>query len=185
MPPRIIGDPGDGGGGASPVSAASPAGISVSGLLTLMLRGMKLTAYPEVGRLDVQSLALTVPVVAPSAAVAWAAQPAALTELLGLAIHRTLADLTGCTEARLVANVSAAGAAGAKLRAQYSLDAAAWSYLDGASGPEVAIDAMGLVASAWTALEAAAAADVYLRLIGINGDGVASPALGAVALQVR
>jgi hypothetical protein len=184
---RTIIDPGGGGGGggSSPVSAASKAGVSVPGLRQLLLSGFKLVSYGEVGRLDVQAPPQTLPLLAPSAAVAWAAQPAALTELLGLAIHRGQADLAGCTEARLVVNVSAAGVAGAKLRAQYSLDLAAWAYLDGVSGPSVDIGSAGLQASAWTAIEAAAAADVFLRLVGIDGNGIASPSLGAAFLQVR
>jgi hypothetical protein len=178
------GDPPGGGGGG--VSVLQPGQVEIGGLRQLVLKGMALTAYGEVGRLDVQAMPQAVPLLAPGAAVIWSLMPAALTEFGGLAIHRQRADLTGAGQARLVANVSTGGAATpAKLRVQYSTDLAAWAYLDDASGPSVGINATGLIVSAWVTLAAAAAADVYLRLVGIDGDGIASPAFGAIVSQVR
>lgn len=115
----------------------------------------------------------------------WTAQPAALTELLGVTTARRKFDLRRYTQARVVAYVDTAGAAGAKLRAQYSTDESAWAYLDGATGPSVAVDATGVEVSAWVDLEAAARADVFLRLVGIDGDGAADPVFGTLALQFR
>jgi len=187
--PTIIDPPGDGGGGGGgggTVSVAGPGAVGLGALRQLLLRGFALTVYPEAGRLDLQAMPQAVPILMPAASAAWTAMPAALTELLGLTILRARADLTGASEARLVANVGTAGAATpAKLRVQYSTDLAAWTYLDGAAGPGVDIDSTGLRVSAWTAIEAAAAADVYLRVVGIDGDGAASPAFGSVYVQVR
>ena len=184
----IIIDPGGGGdGGAGGGIASVQAGdIALAGVRQLVLSGFRLTPYAEVGRLDVQAMPQAIPLLLPGAAAAWAAMPAALTEFGGLDIHRAAADLTGATQARLVVNVSTAGAATpAKLRVEYSTDLAAWVYLDGISGPSADISTTGLKVSAWAALAAAAVADVYLRLVGIDGDGAASPAFGSVMLQVR
>lgn len=115
----------------------------------------------------------------------WTNMPAAVTEFAGLARHRTKLDLTQTREVRLLVNVATAGAAGAVLRAQYSTDQVAWAALDGASGPEVAIDATGLGVSGWVALEAGAKADVFVRIVGADGDGAADPVFGPVAVQVR
>jgi len=113
----------------------------------------------------------------------WTNQPAALTELLGLTVHRTKVDLTNAGNVRIVVDVLAAGVAGAKLRAQYSTDAVTWAYFDGATGPEVAIDATGTFASVTVNLGAGAKADVYVRVVGINGNGAADPAFGLIVLQ--
>lgn len=115
--------------------------------------------------------------------VTWINQPAALTELFGGTVNRTRVDLGTATTVRLVVRVETAGVAGSKLRGQYSTDEATWFYLDGATGPEVAIDAVGVQISTTVNLDAGAQADVYLRVIGIDGDGAVDPAFGVVMLQ--
>jgi len=118
--------------------------------------------------------------------VAWTNQPAALTEFLGATRNRTKYDLTNATQVRLIVNVMVAGATTpAKIRAQYSTDLSTWYYLDGASGPSVDINTTGLKVSAWVNLAAGAKADVYLRIVGIDGNGAADPAFGNIALQVK
>lgn len=97
--------------------------------------------------------------------------------------HWNAGHVAKASRIRLVANVQRAGAAGAQLRAQYSLDGAAWSSFNGANGPAVAIDAPGLIAGAWVAL-AAPLADVFVRVVGVGGDGIVDPEFGAVFLQV-
>lgn len=116
--------------------------------------------------------------------VEWTNQPAAVTELLGLTVHRTKINLTNTGTVRLVARILTAGVAGAVLRGQYSLDGGgSWAYLDGATGPSLAIDATGTIASATVNLEAAAKADVVLRVVGVNGNATADPAFGLIELQ--
>ena len=116
----------------------------------------------------------------------WTNMPAALTEWLGLSSSRHKMDLVGFGEARLVLTVTTIGAATpAKIRAQYSLDAAAWDYLDATSGPTVDINTVGLKVSAWVPITNAARADVFLRLAGIDGDATADPVLANVRLQFR
>ncbi|MDQ5822414.1 MAG: hypothetical protein M3540_13335, partial [Actinomycetota bacterium] len=88
-------------------------------------------------------------------------------------------------QVRLLSNVGQAGTATAALRVQYSLDQAAWNYLDGGTGPSVGINTTGLKVSAWLNLPAGAKADVFLRVVGINGDGTADPSFGNIILQVK
>lgn len=49
------------------------------------------------------------------------------------------------------------------------------------------VTSVGVVVSSWVALPVAAKADVYLRLVTLDGDGTAtsSTAIGNVTLQVR
>lgn len=117
--------------------------------------------------------------------VGWKAQPAALTEFLGAMRHRLKFDLSKFSQARLLVNVTTAGYMVAKARVQYSPDGFMWYYLDATSGPSVPISAPGLKISTWIDLCDDAKVDILLRLVGIDGDGVASPAFGLIALQVR
>lgn len=87
--------------------------------------------------------------------------------------------------ARVYANVYVPGSAGSALRAQYSTDGSSWAYLDGAAGPTVSLSSAGLAVGAWVTIAAPALADVFLRLITINGDGSTSVVLGLSGLQVK
>ncbi|MFN3653275.1 MAG: hypothetical protein ACK47B_27145 [Armatimonadota bacterium] len=132
---------------------------------------------------------LAVPILAPENAVTWANMPAAVTELLGATRHRTFCNLESFTQARLVVNLQTAGALGARLKAQYSLDASTWADLasDG-DGPALSIGATGTayaLSAPWETLATAARADVYLRVVGVDGDAAADPAFGLIMLQFR
>jgi hypothetical protein len=116
--------------------------------------------------------------------IEWTDQPAAVTEFLGATRNRVKIDLTNASTARLVVNVVTAGATGAKLAVQYSTDGSAWNYLDGGTGPSVAVDATGVVASSAVNIVAGAKADVFLRLIGVSGNATADPAFGLIQLQI-
>lgn len=119
-------------------------------------------------------------------AVSWSSQPVALTEFLGDIIHRLKIDLTNLfTQARLIVNVAAAGATNAELRVQYSTDQSSWYYLDDLAGPRVSLKGTGIKVSDWITLTIGAKADVFLRLVGIDGNDVANPAFGLIAVQVR
>ena len=78
-----------------------------------------------------------------------------------------------------------AGYAGASLRVQYSTDETNWYYLDGVSAPNCVITATGVEESAWVTLSAGAQADVYLRVVGINGDGIVDPQFGSITIQFK
>jgi hypothetical protein len=120
------------------------------------------------------------------ATVTWTDQPNALTELFGLTDRRTTYDLTNFTEARIIANVEVVGATGAKVRAEWSAtDGGTYAALDNSTGPQVAIDALGTGASGWVSLTAGAKAAVFLRVVGVTGDGAVDPQLGKIAVQFR
>jgi hypothetical protein len=115
----------------------------------------------------------------------WSNQPAGLTELFGTTVGRVKADLTDAAQVRLHSNVGQAGAGAAALRVQYSSDQSVWTYLDGGTGPSVSISTTGLKVSTWVTVVAGAKADVFLRVVGINGDSSADPSFGNVVLQVK
>jgi hypothetical protein len=121
----------------------------------------------------------------------WTDMPAGLTEFLvgtsGVvnAANRVLYDLTDATQVRLQVNVEAAGSTNAELRLQYSTDQVSWNYISGVSGLGQNISSTGLKVSSWSTIAAGAKGDVYLRLVGINGDASADPDFGAIQLQVR
>lgn len=115
----------------------------------------------------------------------WAV-PAALTELGGNTRARTMVDLTHCTQARIVVNLTDAASASAKLRLQYSTNSgSSWNYLDDTSGPSVGISATGVAASSWVNLATNAKADVWIRVVGIDGDGADSATIAQVSMQVK
>ena len=90
------------------------------------------------------------------------------------------------TSSRIIVNVATLGATSAQLRAQYSTDLATWNYLDASNGPASGvINTTGLKVSAYSALVAGAKADVYLRIVGTDGDGVADPAFGQIEVQFK
>lgn len=122
---------------------------------------------------------------AQGSALAWTNQPAALTEFLGVTRHRTKVDLTNMTQVRLTVAVMTAGTAASVLRAQYSTDGTNWSYLDGGTGPEIAENPTGLKVSSFVNLTVGAKADVFLRIVGLSGDGVVDPAFGLITLQFK
>jgi hypothetical protein len=123
-------------------------------------------------------------VTADFAALTWSNQPAAVTEAGSR--FRTAFNLTNANEARMVVNVQAAGAATpAKLCAQYSTNQTSWNFLDGVSGPCSDINATGVRTSPFVSLDVGARADVFLRLVGRDGNGVADPAFGHTAIEVR
>lgn len=118
--------------------------------------------------------------------VTWTDQPAALTELFGLNDRRCKYDLTQFTEARLIANVETIGGGTASLRAEFSTtDGGTYAALDNTTGPNVSILTAGTIVSSYVSLTASAKADVFLRIIGIDGDAAADPVIGNVYLQVR
>lgn len=126
--------------------------------------------------------AAIVPFLHDSAVSVWTNMPAAKTELFGVTTHRTKVDLTNVTGVTFVVNVQTAGVAGSKLRVEYSTDESTWAALQATgNAPEVAIDATGVKTAAAT-IDAGAKANVFLRVVGISGDGATDPAFGSVAL---
>jgi hypothetical protein len=115
-------------------------------------------------------------------AVGWTNQPAATTELYGFTRNRTKVDLTAANQCRFLSNVSVQGAASSQLRVQYSMDQSTWIDLPGTT---ISTGTTGLQVSTFTNLPAGAKQDVFLRVVGQNGDGNADPAYGSMSLQVK
>jgi hypothetical protein len=115
----------------------------------------------------------------------WTNQPAALTETPQT---RLSANLALYNEVRLSMNITVAGVSGALLRLQYTTDlsgATGWTYLNGGTGPEIAIGSTGIKTSPWATIVTLARAEVLLRLVGINGNGNVDPAFAVSTVQLR
>ena len=105
----------------------------------------------------------------------WPSPGASLAEFCESTSYRWRANLTSASAIRISVQVVVAGGTGSVLRLQYTTDttgASGWDYMDGATGPSVAIDSTGLKVSSAVSLASAAKADVLLRLVMLNGDGV-------------
>jgi hypothetical protein len=115
---------------------------------------------------------------------AWTNMPAAVTELFGTTNVRQQQDLSGSTEARIVANLTVAGAAaGTALALQYSTDSGTtWLVTP------VALtigNTTGFKLGSYATLPAGALADVRLRVVGSGGNGTTDPAFSLISVQVR
>lgn len=116
-----------------------------------------------------------------SAAVTWTNMPSAATEFTGT--PRTRYDLTHAVQVRLVVcTATQAGATNATLKAQYSTDQSVWSDLTSALGIATPV---GVKTGSWETCPAGAKGDVFLRVLGQNGDGTLDPQFRNVCLQVR
>lgn len=124
---------------------------------------------------------LSVPVVIPltGTTLTWSNMPAADTEFPNL--YRTKVDLTKATDARLVVRVGVQGTTNSDLRAQYSADQSSWANLTG----EAATNGVGTIATPWAAIPTGAKGDVFVRVMGKEGDGAVDPQFRLIQLQVR
>jgi hypothetical protein len=116
--------------------------------------------------------------------VTWTNQPTALTEFLGLVHRRMLMSFVDVHRIRLGARISTAGVAASVLFAQYSTDESAWSTLTGS----IAMNTTGTKVTTFDPIPAGAVnggGDVFVRLVGSGGDGVADPVIGNVWLEYR
>lgn len=125
---------------------------------------------------------VNIPIKHIASATAWSNMPAALTEFPVAGTLRLKADLTNASQSRLIVRVATAPAANAKIKVQYSADEAAWSDLCSVTMP-----ATGNKTNVgdWTDVPAGAKADTFLRLVGIDGDGVTDPTFGNITLQAK
>jgi hypothetical protein len=119
--------------------------------------------------------------------------PLAVQEFNNTVGRRIKLDLTGVTQFRITAKVNTAGVSGHKLATQYSTDESTWKYMGSdtatgsapSAGDYVTVDTTGTKTSSFTNLTANAKADVFVRLVSLDGDGVADPVFGMVTLQVK
>jgi len=121
----------------------------------------------------------------------WGNMPAALTEIFANEVLRETVDLTYVTQFRLIINVTTLGSVNAELGVQYSTDSGTnFNGLDNGtqdsnSTVTASLSATGHITTAWTDLASGARADILLRIMGENGDGVADPAVSTVEVQFR
>lgn len=117
-----------------------------------------------------------------AALTVWTNMPAALTEFRAILNTRTKLDLTSATNSRVTVRVGVAPVANAKIKVQYSTDQTTWIDLCSVTMPATA-DTTNV--GVWTAVPAGAKADVFIRLVGIDGNGTADPTFGLITLQVK
>ena len=117
-----------------------------------------------------------------AALTAWTNMPAALTEFRAILNTRTKLDLTSATQSRITVRVGVAPVVNAKIKVQYSTDETTWVDLCSVTMPATANKTN---VGVWTAVPAGAKADVFIRLVGIDGDGAADPTFGLITLQVK
>lgn len=111
--------------------------------------------------------------------------PVASQEFQGNVFLRQKADLTYATEVRLLTSFSIASVSGARVRMEYSTDASTWLSMDGSNGPDNPADVTGLQVSSWLTLVSGAKADVFLRIVGVSGDGTTSSTIRHATLYIR
>jgi hypothetical protein len=117
---------------------------------------------------------------------AWTNQPAALTEIFGSTNLRRTVDLTNVSTCRFSAIIGTAGNTGAEIHLEYSINSGgAWNELASvASAMDLAIDATGLVDTGFIAIAAGAQTDVWLRVVGTGGNGMADPLFHYVGAEL-
>ncbi len=113
----------------------------------------------------------------------WTNQPAALTEFLGQTTKRTKVDLSNFSQVRIVALIKTAGAPTAIISVQYSKDLVSWNFLDGSSGPSLSLNTAGVRNSPLFEIDQNAREDVFIRIVGQNGDNFGDPAFSTIMLE--
>lgn len=111
----------------------------------------------------------------------WNNMPTALTEVFGNQFRRVQINLSNADAVRLTANITTQGAINAVLFAQYSLDQSNWNVLTS----NLNLNPIGFKTTSWEAIPSGARGDVYVRMVGQNGDGTADPVICQLAIQVR
>lgn len=121
--------------------------------------------------------------------VAWGNMTTAEQEIAGSTELRTVHDFSGYQYCRVSTAMTsgATGAPGAFIYPQYSTDFSAWSSLSlaGGSAPSCRIDTVGSTAGPWVPLASGAKTEVWLRIMGVSGDGAMDPFIGNVVLELK
>lgn len=100
--------------------------------------------------------------------------------------YRVKCDLAGFSQFRVTFRVATVGSANSDLRFQYSLNDTAFTNLDGSNGPEIQINTLGQKDTGWILLNAAARVnDVYIRMMGKDGDGAADPVVRQIIMHFK
>lgn len=118
-----------------------------------------------------------------SSNVSWSNMPAAIAEFINNTGNRAVVNLYSARRVRLIINVMVAGFSTAELRVQYSEDQSNWFYLDGIDGPKMSINVASIKISPWVDIAQQAKKEVFLRVVGINGNGIVDPAFRNVLVE--
>lgn len=101
-------------------------------------------------------------------------------------------DLTGYSEFRLSARVATgSGVATAKIGVEGSTDGSTWTHLDGTTAgaftgaPSLSLTTTASVVSSWYSISPALTGDIVMRLVHGEGNGVATPAVNHLWVEVR
>jgi hypothetical protein len=122
----------------------------------------------------------------------WLTMPSALTFFDNSTGYVTQADLTAYNQVRLIVNKQGtAGAASSKIILRYQLTSGApftaSSYSDiGTSEVSVAVNVTNnILITSWIDMATAAKDDVWVTILGIDGDGTVSPQFGNIYAEFR
>lgn len=117
----------------------------------------------------------------------WTNMPLAVTEFMNTQYStRRKVNLTNCTHYRICVNQAVAGYAGADFNVQYSTNGSTFQALDTASAGELDVGTgVGVKYGAWASIVDAAKGDVWIRLVGKDGNGVVDPSWRYIAIQFK
>ena len=114
---------------------------------------------------------------------AWTNMPTAETDLFGIAnLYYSKVDLTNATQSRIVVRIAVAPVANAKIKVKYSTDGSTWYDLCLVT---MSATANNTNVGIWTNIPAGAKADVFIKVVGIDGNGTTDPSFGLISLQVK
>jgi len=117
-----------------------------------------------------------------AALTAWTNMPAAETEFRAVLNTRTKIDLTSANNSRVIVRIGTAPVANAKIKVQYSTDDTNFSDLCSVTMPATANKTN---VGDWTAVPGGAKQDVFVRVVGVDGNGSADPTFGLITLGVN
>lgn len=117
----------------------------------------------------------------------WTNMPLALTEFMNTQYStRRKVNLQNVTHYRIVVNQAVAGYAGADFNVQYSTNGSTFQALDTAGAGELDVGTgVGVKYGAWATLVDAGKGDVWIRLVGKDGNGVVDPSWRYIAIQFK
>lgn len=125
-------------------------------------------------------------VATPMTVQTWTSMPAAVTELFGNTFGRIKVNLAEATQYRIYVDQSVAGFAGADINLQYSLDGTNFLAADSAAAGELDVGTgTGVKYGAFANLVSGAKGDVWLRLVGKDGNGTVSPGFRQIHIEFK
>lgn len=136
----------------------------------------------DIGEADSESGSVTM--MAPNSPIAFNNAPPGPAEWAGQEYWRCAQDLSRFTECQLSCAVTTVGATGSQVAIQ-AAPSGTFDFLDGADGPNIALDALGLGISDWRPIFSGFRTEVVLRVVEVAGDSNADPAIALTVVQFR